>query len=93
MNSEFPMFIEHTHLYDTAGELIRDYCKLPIRIEPMETVEIILAEDDQHGGTGGNFLFNWRIDSLAAEPLFEAVMISTSGQQGISFITNGKKIK
>mgnify|MGYP003503436325 CR=1 FL=1 len=50
-------------------------------------------ERDQAGGTGANFLFNWRIHSPENEPLFDGVMISTSGQQGLSFATKGHRIK
>ena len=58
----------------------------------METVEIIIDEIDKEGGTGANFLMEWKINQTSNEPLFEGVMISTSGQQGLSFTTHGIKI-
>ena len=58
----------------------------------METVEIVIDENDKEGGTGANFHFDWRIKPLSNEPLFEAVMISSFGQ-GLSFTTQGKRIK
>ncbi|MBK3517038.1 DUF3124 domain-containing protein [Carboxylicivirga marina] len=36
-----------------------------------------------------HFLFDWSATHQSIEPLFEAVMISTTGQQGISFVTKG----
>lgn len=79
--------------YNTHGELIRTYFDFPVRLNPMETVEIIIAEDKEEGGTGGNFIFEWVVDENGTEPLFEAVMISTSGQQGLSFRTEGERIR
>lgn len=93
LNSHDTVYIDKAAYFDTHGKSIRTYFKHPIYIAPMETVEIVIDESDKHGGTGGNFLFDWRIHPDSNEPLFEAVMISTSGQQGISFITNGKRIE
>jgi hypothetical protein len=87
------LYIEKAEYFDTAGKSIRTYFDQPIFIAPMETVEIVIDEIDQEGGTGANFLFNWRIKPESNEPLFEGVMISTSGQQGLSFTTQGKRIK
>jgi hypothetical protein len=87
------LFIEKAEYFNTAGKSIRTYFDQPIFIAPMETVEIVIDEIDQEGGTGANFLFNWRIKPESNEPLFEGVMISTSGQQGLSFTTQGKRIK
>lgn len=87
------MFILKSEYYDTKGGLIRTYFDHPIYIAPLETVEIIIDEKDKTGGTGGNFMFDWAIRERGLEPLFEAIMISTSGQQGLSFVTQGKKIR
>ena len=53
---------------------------------------IYIDELDIEGGTGANFLFDWKIKPTSNEPLFEGVMISTSGQQGLSFTTQGIRI-
>ena len=58
----------------------------------METVEIVIDQDDNEGGTGANFIFDWKIKPDTNEPLFEAVMISTYGQQGLSFTTTGIRL-
>lgn len=92
-NRKDTIFIDKAEYYDTHGNSIRSYFKKPIYIAPMETVEIVIDETDREGGTGGNFLFDWRIKSNSFEPLFEAIMISTSGQQGLSFSTEGKRIE
>ncbi|OIQ30676.1 MAG: hypothetical protein BM564_00220 [Bacteroidetes bacterium MedPE-SWsnd-G2] len=85
--------IEGANYYNTNGDLTREYVKTPIYIKPMETLEIVIAENDIEGGTGGNFMFDWYTPKNCPEPLFEAIMISTTGQQGISFTSVGHRIK
>ncbi len=88
-----PVYILSAEYFDTHGDMIRTYFKAPIVLQPMETVEIIISELDIEGGSGGNFLFDWAVAENIAHPIFDALMISTMGQQGISFITNGVEIK
>lgn len=87
------IFITKTEYFDTKGKLIRVYFEDPIFIAPMETVEIVIDEIDRTGGTGANFMFDWKIKPEACEPLFEGVMLSTLGHQGLSFTTHGKRVK
>lgn len=86
------VYVLMARYFDTKGSEIRSYLKKPIYLGPMETVEIVIDEIDKEGGTGANFLFDWKAGKNANEPFFEAVMISTSGQQGLSFTTQGKRI-
>lgn len=87
------MFITKAAYYATNGELLRTYFDEPIFISPMETVEIVIHQKDTVGGTGANFVFDWVVGQGENLPYFEAVMISTSGQQGLSFSTHGVRIK
>lgn len=87
------VFVDSAVYYDTHGQKIRSYFDHPILIRPMETVEIVIDDMDLEGGTGGNFIFEWAADSTINTPIFEAVMISVSGQQGLSFVTEGIELK
>ncbi len=86
------IYILKAEYYNTQGELIRTYFNKPIFLKPLETIEIVIDQDDEYGGTGANFVFDWAVESHNHEPIFEAVMISTTGQQGISFTTRGIKL-
>jgi hypothetical protein len=86
------IYILKADYYNTIGDNIRKYLKFPICIKPMETAEIIISEQDIEGGSGANFLFDWAIKNEKNPPLFEAVMISTYGQQGLSFVTRGLQV-
>ncbi|WP_051201316.1 DUF3124 domain-containing protein [Christiangramia portivictoriae] len=87
------IYVEKAEYYATDGKLIRTYFDAPIYIAPLETIEIVIDETDRSGGTGANFIFDWKADLAATEPVFDAVMISTSGQQGLSFTTQGIRTK
>jgi len=87
------VFIKRADYFNTEGQLVRAYLKQPIYINPMETTEIMIFEKDKKGGTGGNFIFEWATENENNIPYFEGVMISTIGQQGLSFTTTGVRIK
>lgn len=91
-NTSDTVYIQTVDYYNTSGEAIRKYLRQPVYIAPMETVEIVIAEDDLQGGTGGNFYFDWLTPPGAHPPYFEAVMISTYGGQGLSFTTQGHPV-
>lgn len=93
INRSDSVFIDKAEYFNTEGHLVRTYFDKRIYVAPMETVEIIIDEKDKDGGTGGNFLFDWTIRPGTDEPFFEGIMISTSGQQGLSFTTHGRKLK
>lgn len=87
------VYLLNASYYNTSGELLRTYFNKPVALKPLETLEIIIDENNKHGGSGANFVFDWAVkDENDPEPHFEAVMISTSGQQGISFLTQGVKL-
>ncbi|MCB9036382.1 MAG: DUF3124 domain-containing protein [Lewinellaceae bacterium] len=79
--------------FNTEGSKIRTYFDYPIYVLPMETLEIVIAYEDVEGGTGSNFIFEWKTPENCPEPLFEGVMNSMTGNQGISFTTQAKRIE
>jgi hypothetical protein len=87
------IYISRAEYYDTHGVSIKKYLEKPIFLAPVETIEIIINEQDISGGTGSNFIFEWNTPIDSSEPLFEGVMTSTLGQQGLSFTTQGIRVK
>lgn len=83
------LYVTTADYYNTKGEQIRKYIQKPVFLAPLETIEIVIPRLDASGGTGANFIFDWSIKNPTYEPLFEAVMIWTTGNQGISFATHG----
>lgn len=93
VNRKDSLYITKAEYFNTHGTSIRTYFKTPIYIAPMEAVEIVIDEVDGEGGTGANFIFDWQKKKSSNDPYFEGVMISTSGQQGLSFTTQGIRIE
>jgi hypothetical protein len=83
------LYIINADYYNTAGDKIRQYVESPVFVKPLETLEIVIAEEDREGGSGANFIFDWAMKDHKNPPVFEAVMISTYSGQGISFLTRG----
>ncbi len=75
--------------YNSAGEKVRRYNKANLLIKPMESVQFVVDDKDDTGGVGASFVVEWGADAGAQRPYFQGVMIGTTGQQGISFTTEG----
>lgn len=87
------IYLTKATYYDTHGNLLKTYFDKPIYLAPLETTEIIIDEISVEGGTGSNFLFEWKIPKNCPEPFFEGVMNSTMGKQGLSFTTQSIRIE
>jgi hypothetical protein len=88
-----PIVIETVDYYNSSGEKISTYLTQPIQLNPLASTEIVVAENDQVGGVGANFIVKWRAAQKVSKPVIEAIMISTISQQGISFVSSGRVIQ
>jgi len=86
------LFVSEINYYNSKGDFVRDYIEKMIFLKPLETIEFIVEEKDISGGMGANFIILWGSNIENLNPIFQGVMIGTSNQQGISFITNGVEI-
>ena len=75
--------------YNSGGEKVRRYNESTLLVKPMESVEFVVENKDDTGGVGANFVVEWGAKPEAQRPYFQGVMIGTTGQQGISFTTEG----
>lgn len=74
----------------TDGSILRSELDAPRTLGPLASVEFTVDESDREGGSGASFLVEWTAEAPVSAPVVEAVMISTAGQQGISFVTEGR---
>ena len=81
--------LESVDYYDTSGKLLTRFLGKPLRLGPLATVEYLVGEADQKGGSGAKFLVRWSAGEPVEPLCVEAVMIGSSGQQGISFSSPG----
>jgi hypothetical protein len=86
-SEEDMLYLLRADYYNTDGDFVKKYLKQPIYVKPLETIEYVISETNKEGGSGANFIFEWASINEKNAPLIEAVMISTNGQQGISFTT------
>lgn len=88
-----PIIITSARYYDTDGKLVRDYVDTPIKLPPMATTGVVIAQGDKRGGVGASFLVEWVAESDVNEPVVEAIMISIRGSQGVSFVSRGRAVQ
>lgn len=87
------IIITSVRYYDTDGQLIRQDVESPVELKPLTSADFFIAADDTSGGSGANFIVEWVAEKTVYEPVIEAVMISTSSSQGISFVSPAKVLK
>lgn len=87
------LVLKSVRYYDTDGAMLREYVTAPVKVGPLATKEFIIMQFDKEGGSGANFLLTWESDTPVTDPIVEAVMIGTSSNQGISFLTDGQVIE
>lgn len=79
--------------YDSNGQLVRRYLEQPLALQPLSSKSYVVEEEDKAGGVGANFVIEWQAHVDVSVPIIEAVMISTAGAQGLSFVSRGEVIR
>ena len=88
-----PLYLSTVHYYDTNGKLSKKYVDQLIRLEPLQTIEFLVERHDITGGSGANFILEWRAtDAGVQAPFIEAVMVGRSGTNAISFVSPGRTL-
>jgi hypothetical protein len=89
---EHAIIIQSVRYYNTDGELVREFIESPSELKPLATTGFVIPSDDTSGGWGANFLVEWVAEEPVYEPVIEAVMVSTRGTEGVSFISEGRVV-
>ncbi|MBN2319731.1 MAG: DUF3124 domain-containing protein [Acidobacteria bacterium] len=94
-NTDFnhSLIVKSVKYYNTEGKVVREYVQTPLALPSMATLDFIVGQKDRSGGSGANFIVEWVAENQVAEPIVECIMIGTSGQQGISFLSVGKVVQ
>ncbi len=85
--------INRVDYFDSTGNFVRSYLSEPRSLGPLETLEYVVAQDDDSGGSGANFLVGWNGEEGESGPIAEAVMIGTDSGQGLSFMAVGRPVR
>jgi hypothetical protein len=89
---EHPIILTSVRYYDTQGQLLREYLAEPRQLGPLASTEFFVDANEQSGGLGTNFIVEWVAEEPVFEPVVEAIMLNTSGNQGISLTSYGRVI-
>lgn len=87
-----PIVLTSVRYYDTHGQLVREYLPQATQLGAMASTDFFVDEHDETGGVGANFIVEWVAEEPVHEPVVEAVMLSSTSNQGISFISPGRVI-
>lgn len=93
INPDKQITVVRADYYDTAGKLVKHYLEKPLLLGALQTSNLVIERANTKGGTGANFLVEWKSDQSVASPLIEAVMVNASSNLGIAFTTSGKVVK
>lgn len=77
--------------YDSHGKELQNYLKGQLTLGPLQSTEILIEKQDTRGGSGANFIIEWRSDKPVYEPVIEAIMIGNE-KNGISFKSYGRPL-
>lgn len=88
-----PIIIAVVNYYNTNGEQVHQYLEQPVELGPLAATSFVVDRDDTTGGVGASFVIEWVSQSKVSDPVVEAIMINTAGNQGLSLISPGHVIK
>jgi len=78
--------------YETQGRRLKKFIDKPVVLGPLQSLRYVIPESDKSGGSGANFIVEWKSDKPVNPPIVESIMIGTQTQQGISFTSRGRVI-
>ena len=92
IDQNHPINITGVDYYETQGPFLKKYLDKPVILKPLESMRYVVAERDAAGGSGANFIVEWKSDKLVNPPIVETIMIGAQSSQGISFSSRGQAI-
>ena len=92
VDPDHPITITRADYHATEGKQLKKYVEKPVALGPYGSTRYIIAESDKTGGSGANFIVQWKADHSVNPPIVESIMISTRAAQGISFTSRGQVI-
>ena len=79
--------------YDNDGTRLGEYLSEAHVIPAMGSATYLVSQRDRAGGTGANFLVEWRAEESVSEPIIEAVMVGMLGNHSVSFRSPGRVVE
>ena len=86
------IYLEDINQYNAQGKLVHKYLNEMVFLSPMQSTAYVIEESDNQREVEGSFIINWAATNSEIKPIFQGVMVSTHGTQGVSFITEGVSV-
>ncbi|HEY6898470.1 MAG TPA: DUF3124 domain-containing protein [Rhodocyclaceae bacterium] len=91
-DSRVPIQVLSARYYDTDGKLVKNYVGSPRTVAPYGTLELFVPHTDSSGGSGANFIVEWKSDSPANPPRVEALHADIRASRTMVFITSAHPV-
>lgn len=85
--------ITRVDYYDTNGVLKKKFIDGAFSLGKMATKDFVISTQNLSGGTGANFIVEWKSTSKVSSPVIESVMIGITGTHGFSFTSRGQEVE
>jgi hypothetical protein len=79
--------------YDTNGKLLREFVQNPLVLGAMASGDYFVEHSDKDGGSGANFLVEWKATKPINPPIIETVNAYFFGTQSVAFTSPGRPIR
>lgn len=86
-----PIIVTSVRYYAADGQLVREYLDQPRQLGPLASADFIVPPESGRG-VGTNFIVEWVAEEPVYEPVVEALMVHTTGSQGVSFSSVGRVV-
>ena len=90
---KYPITILRVDYYDNNGSIVEKYIENHFELGPFASMHFYVKEYDKRGGTGANFIVQWRSANKVNKPIIQGIMLGLSYGQGLSFICPGQPIE
>ena len=91
-DAKFAISLTRADYYDSEGKLVKRYLENPIVIQPLASKYFYIKEYDDTGGSGANFIVEWRSKGRVNKPIIEGILTGLRSGQGVSFRCPGQEI-
>lgn len=88
-----PLILRSIRYYSEDGTLLKEYLREPRILSSMATAIYGLYPEEPNVGVGANAVVEWVSEQKIMKPIIEAIMLSTQGTYGVSFISPGYVIQ
>lgn len=78
--------------HETQGAIVKRFIDSEVNLKSLESIRYVIPTKDKTGGSGANFIVEWKSDRPVNPPIVETIMIGAESQQGISFTSRGQAL-